>query len=59
MIKEQIKQEIDACVESEINDAIPHIQQCYNLLLPHIRDSYNNSRDTVQFCIDQFQRISS
>lgn len=55
MIKKQIKQEIDACMEAEIENAIPHIQQCYNLLLPHIHVSYNNSRDTVQFCIGQFQ----
>lgn len=59
MIKKQIKQEIDACMEAEIENAIPHIQQCYNLLLPHIHISYNNSRDTVQFCIGQFQRVPS
>lgn len=59
MIRKQIKQEIDACVEAEIDDAIPHIQQCYNLLLPYIQVNYNNSRDTVQFCIGQFQRVSS
>jgi hypothetical protein len=59
MIRKQIKQEIDACVEAEIDGAIPHIQQCYNLLLPYIQVNYNNSRDTVQFCIGQFQRVSS
>jgi hypothetical protein len=58
MIRKQIKQEIDACVEAEIDDTIPHIQQCYNLLLPYIQVNYNNSRDTVQFCIGQFQRVS-
>lgn len=59
MIRKQIKQEIDACVEAEIDDAIPHIHQCYNLLLPYIQVNYNNSRNTVQFCIGQFQRVSS
>ncbi len=59
MIRKQIKQEINVCVKAEIDDAIPHIQQCYNLLLPHIQASYNNSRNTVQFCIGQFQRVSS
>lgn len=59
MIQEQIKQEIDACIDAKTNDVILHIQQCYNILLPHIQDNYYNSRDTIQFCIGQFQRVSS
>lgn len=58
MINRQLKQEIDACIDARIDVVIPHIHQCYNLLLPHIQASYNNSRDTVQFCIGQFQRVS-
>lgn len=59
MIKERIKKEIDTCVKIETDDAIINLQRCYDLLFPYIGASYNNSRDTVQFCIGQFQRISS
>ena len=58
MIKKQIKKEIDACIGAELEGTMHHIKQCYNLLLPHIETDYNNSRDTIQFCINQLQRIS-
>lgn len=59
MIQQRIKQEIDECIGGTIDNTITHLQQCYSILLPHIQVNYGNSRDTIQFCIDQFQRISS
>lgn len=49
---------MDACIDAGVDSAIHHVKQCYNLLIPYIETSYNNSRDTIQFCIDQFQRIN-
>lgn len=59
MINKKIKQEIDACVGATVDNAVPHLHRCYNLLLPYIQANYQNSRNTVQFCIGQFQRISN
>lgn len=33
MIKEQIKQEIDKCIDAETKHTIAYIQKCYDLLL--------------------------
>lgn len=57
MIKEQIKQEIDKCIDAETKHTIAYIQKCYDLLLPYIKDKYENSRYIIQFSIQQFERI--
>ncbi len=57
MIKEQIKQEIDKCIDAETKHTIAYIQKCYDLLLPYIQDKYENSRYIIQFSIQQFERI--
>lgn len=59
MIQQKIKREIDECVGGTIDNAIPHLQQCYSLLLPHIQVSYENSRDTIQYFVGQLGRINS
>lgn len=57
MNTESIKSIIDSCIDKNISDVEPEINNLLDKVVTHILHSYNNSRNVVQYTLGQLDRV--
>ena len=54
---ESIKSIVDSCISKNILEVEPEINNLLDKVIAHILQSYNNSRNVLQYTLGQLDRI--